>query len=126
MSNYSRLERIAQMEHLLGAGDWETGAQFFTPDVRYRVGAREPVAGIDGIRRYMESQAARIRWTGHTLCWQAEDDATQTAVIEVISHFQRVADDAPIDLPCTDIYRFDGDRICDWRVYADIAILGVT
>lgn len=121
----SRIARITRMEHLLGAGDWAAGAEFFTPDVTYRVGARSPVTGIDGIRAYMEGQAAQVHWTGHTLCWQAEDDATDTAVIEVISHFKRVADGAVIDLPCTDIYRFDGARIRDWRVYADIAVLGL-
>lgn len=125
MTGTSRIDRITRMEHLLGAGDWETAAQFFTPDVSYRVGARPPVTGLEGIRAYMEEQSAHIRWTGHTLCWQTEDDTTDTAIIEVISHFQRVADGTAIDLPCTDIYRFDGDRIRDWRVYADIAVLGI-
>ncbi len=115
------IETVAEMERRLGAGDWQAGAAFFTPDVRYRVGARPPVIGVDGIRGYMEHQAQSVRWVGHTLCWQIEED--ETALIEVISHFERVGDGARIDLPCTDIYRFRNGKIHDWRVYADLAVI---
>ena len=43
-------------------------------------------------------------------------------IVEVDSHFMRLADQASITLPCTDIYRMNGLRIEDWRVYADISI----
>ncbi|MEO0998118.1 MAG: hypothetical protein AAFX58_11435 [Pseudomonadota bacterium] len=45
-----------------------------------------------------------------------------TVVIEVDSHFTRLADSAKLVVPCTDIYTFAGERIADWRVYADTSV----
>jgi limonene-1,2-epoxide hydrolase len=30
-----------------------------------------------------------------------------------------------VQVPCTDIYRFDGDKIYEWRVYPDASKTGV-
>ncbi len=38
-----------------------------------------------------------------------------------MSHFTRVADGRPISFPCVDISRMRGDRIADWRVFADMS-----
>jgi ketosteroid isomerase-like protein len=39
-------------------------------------------------------------------------------IVEVVSHFKRLADGRAISFPCVDIYRFREGRIADWRVFA--------
>ncbi len=45
-------------------------------------------------------------------------------IIEVDSHFTRLADGQAITVSCTDIYRMQGLQIRDWRVYADYSPFG--
>jgi ketosteroid isomerase-like protein len=45
----------------------------------------------------------------------------EVLVVEVESHFTRIADGRRISFPCADVDRFRGDRICDWRVYAGMS-----
>ncbi len=117
----SRLtDLVEQMEAAVGQGQWEAAHAFFTPNARYQVGARAPVFGLDGIKTYMGWQAERVRWDGHDL--RMKFSRGNTAVFEVISHFTRISDGTELRLPCTDIYMFEGERIADWRVYADMTI----
>ena len=117
--------RVAAMEAMLGRGDWAGAREYLVEDVRYAVGARDPVTGIDGIRDYLEAQAKIVRWTGHEVALVTEAEKGNTVIIEVTSLFERVADAAKLRLPCTDIYRFEDGRIRDWRVYADLAAIGL-
>ncbi len=115
-------QKVEKMESAVGRGDWNAARDFFTPDVQYRVGHRAPVTGVDGIRNYMDWQAQRVRWDGHTIHMMFSRD--DTAIFEVTSHFTRLADGASLDVPCTDIYRFNGNKIADWRVYSDTSAFG--
>ena len=113
------IDRIAEMERHVGLGDWNSAAPFFTENVHYQVAGRGTFSGFDGLRRYMNWQRKLVTWTGHTPQMMIEHEGV--VIIEVISHFRRLQDGAELAIPCTDIYRFEGDRICDWRVYADTA-----
>ncbi|MEM6273601.1 MAG: nuclear transport factor 2 family protein [Myxococcota bacterium] len=113
------LARVVEMERAVGQASWDEARAFFTDDANYQVAGRGQYRGVDGIRRYMEWQGRLVTWTGHTPQMMLEHG--NAAIIEVISHFRRLADDAELAIPCTDIYRFEGERICDWRVYADTA-----
>lgn len=115
----TQIEAVEEMERLVGAGDWKAAAAYFTSDVKYRVGSREPTRGLDGIRSYMEWQNRLVRWDGHTM--QSKWNDNDIVVIEVNSHFVRLSDGQPITVPCTDIYRMDGFKIREWQVYADIS-----
>lgn len=117
------VDRVAEMEAALGRGDWLAANDYLHPAIRYRVGALPAVTGIDAVRAYMEHQARHVTWVGHEM--QLEIEAEDVAIIEVISLFDRVSDGARIRLPCTDIYRFEDGLIADWRVYADLRMLGV-
>lgn len=116
------------MEKAVGMGQWTQAEQFLTPDFYYRVGARTATRGIPAFRAYMEVQFSVVDWLGHTTHLEALTSSPEngdTVIIEVTSHFRRKSDQVEFDLPCTDIYRFDGDRVCDWRVYSDIQVLGL-
>lgn len=118
MQDTARIRVIFDMERLIGEGDWPRAGAHFTTDARYQVGALEPYYGIRGIREYMEGQMRIARWEGHTPRLMLEID--DTVIIEVDSHFHRLSDTKKVTLPCTDIYRFEGMQIADWRVYADL------
>lgn len=111
------IKRVQEMERSIGQGNWEEGATYFTSNVGYHVARRGSYLGIDGIRAYMDWQRRWVTWTGHSPRMMITHG--MTVIIEVTSHFHRLGDDAKLAIPCTDIYRFEGARICDWRVYAD-------
>ncbi|MEM8662803.1 MAG: nuclear transport factor 2 family protein [Pseudomonadota bacterium] len=108
---------VEKMEAAVGQGNWTEAATYFTPDVLYRVGCREPFSGVAGIREYMEWQNTLVRWDGHNL--RSKFARGEVAFFEVDSLFTRHRDGAKLVVPCTDIYTFEGGRIADWRVYAD-------
>ncbi len=111
---------VERMEATVGRSNWQAADDFFTPDVLYRVGAREPVYGLDGIRTYMAWQGGLVTWDGHDM--RMKFSRGDVAIFEVTSHFTRLKDGAKIALPCTDIYTFRDGRIADWRVYADTSV----
>lgn len=115
------LEVIAAMERAVATGDRATASRFLHESVRYRVGSAPATVGVEAVFSYIAAQSEHVRWTGHTLHGSWSDG--HVVVVEVDSHFERVADGSPIVLPCTDIYRFVDGRIVDWRVYADLAAL---
>jgi ketosteroid isomerase-like protein len=119
MDATSGLRFVEAMERAVAQGDRAGAAAHLSEDVAYTVGARPPVRGIDAVFAALDEQGRLARWDGHTFhaAW-FQDDAL---VIEVTSHFTRVADGRRISFPCTDIYRFRDGRIADWRVYADMA-----
>jgi ketosteroid isomerase-like protein len=114
------LELITAMERAVMAGDRAAAARYLDEQVRYRVGARPAAVGIDAVFSYIAAQSEHAQWTGHTLHGSWSDG--RVVVVEVDSHFRRVADGRPIVLPCTDVYRLAGGRIVDWRVYADLTV----
>lgn len=111
--------RVHAMERAVGLGHWIEGQKFFTADVAYQVGRRGQYRGIEGIREYMEWQRRFVEWRGHEPRMMITHG--DTVIIEIVSFFHRLSDAVDLAIPCTDIYRFDGDRICDWGVYADTA-----
>lgn len=113
----AQIRAVETMEELVGRGDWEAATDYFTSDVLYKVGAREPAYGLEGVRAYMDWQNALVQWQGHTVRLRWCHD--EVVVIEADSHFTRQSDGRAITIPCTDIYRMDGLRIREWRVYAD-------
>ncbi len=119
----SLTKAVEAMEATIGQGDWDAAAKFFTADVSYRVGHRDPVRGVDGIKSYMEWQTQHVRWDGHTLHMMFSRD--DVAIFEVSSHFTRLNDGAQLRVPCTDIYRFRDGLIADWRVYSDTAAFAI-
>ena len=124
IQNEAQVQAIETMEKLIGREDWAGAAYYFTPDVTYKVAARETVHGVAGIRAYMAWQNQLVRWQGHTIHLIMND--SDVVIVEVDSHFLRVANDTRFTLPCTDIYRMEGLKIKDWRVYADISLFNLT
>ncbi len=110
---------VEEMEQAVMTNDKARVARYLTETVAYTVGARPTLNGIDAVLAAVAEQGTIARWDGHTFVkgW-IRDDAL---VVEVVSHFTRQSDERRISFPCADIYRFQGGRIADWRVYADMS-----
>ncbi len=119
MMDTEQICAVESMESRLGTQAWDDAAPFFTDDVLYQVGTRPPVFGLDGIRSSMEWQSGLVEWRGHDV--RSKVNLDDVVIIEVDSKFFRHGDQQDIVIPCTDVYRMDGLRIADWRVYADIS-----
>jgi ketosteroid isomerase-like protein len=113
------LKFVEAMERAVVAGDRAAAGRYLTDHVAYTVGARPAIHGLDAVMAALADQGRLVRWDRHTLrgVWTGDG----TLVVEVESHFTRVADGRAISLPCTDIYRFRDGRIGDWRVFADMS-----
>lgn len=113
------LDLVEAMERAVGRGDKAAAARCLTGDALYTVGARPPLRGVDAVIAAVAEQGRLIRWDGHTrrAAWMGEG----ALVVEVESHFTRIADGRSISFPCADVCRFRGGRICDRRVYADLS-----
>lgn len=119
MDMTSGLKFVGAMERAVTAGDRVAAARHLSDDVVYTVGARAPLRGVDAVIAAIVEQGRLARWDGHT--FRAAWIGDGALVVEVESHFTRIADGQPSSFPCADIYRFRDGRICDWRVFADMS-----
>ncbi len=114
-----RFNIVKKMENDVGLGKWDELDIYFTDDFKYRVANTSERHGVKGLRAYMLWQNTLVQWKGHDIHLITEQE--NALVVEVTSFFHRLADEKDISIPCTDIYRFRGTQIYDWRVYADIS-----
>jgi limonene-1,2-epoxide hydrolase len=114
------IDKVVKMVEALTIEDWEAFYPYFTNNLYYKVGANDPVYGAKAAANFLSSFYTVVKPTEHTLrgAWQIDD---QTVIVEMDAHYRRIADGKHITVPCTDVYRFDGDLIKEWRVYPDVA-----
>ncbi|MCG8384746.1 MAG: nuclear transport factor 2 family protein [Cytophagales bacterium] len=115
----ARFTIVKKMEEDVGRSKWDQLNGYFSDDFRYTVANLNTKNGIVGLKEYMQWQNSRVQWKGHEVHLIAEKG--DALIVEVTSFFFRIADGHDFSMPCTDIYRFRGDKIYDWRVYADIS-----
>ncbi|MBW4561835.1 MAG: nuclear transport factor 2 family protein [Mojavia pulchra JT2-VF2] len=111
------LERIGKMYEALHAENWDEFMSFFTPNLLYKVGANEPVIGPEACRDFLVNIYKVLKLTTHNArgTWEVGN----TVILEMDANYVNKVDKRFIQVPCTDIYRFEGDRIYEWRVYPD-------
>jgi len=113
----TKIEMVQAMEGAAFTGDWETFKSFLAPDVYYKVGNTAEIRGRDAVVDYMIDLLATglaINDLKIRAAWETED----TVVLELNMKGLRFEDSKNVAYPCVDIYRFAGDKIRDWRVYA--------
>ncbi|WP_244887744.1 nuclear transport factor 2 family protein [Anabaena cylindrica] len=117
------LQRIGKMYEALHAENWEEFKTFFTPDLLYKVGANEPVIGPDACCNLLQHIYKVLKLTTHNSrgTWVVDN----TVILEMDANYVNKMDKRFVQVPCTDIYRFDGDRIYEWRVYPDPSQLNI-
>ncbi|AFZ47738.1 protein of unknown function DUF1486 [Cyanobacterium stanieri PCC 7202] len=116
-------EQLNKMYAALHAGNWEEFKTFFTPDVLYKIGANEPVIGPDNIAGLLQHIYQTLKLTTHNTrgMWEVDN----TIILEMDANYVNKKTQKFVQVPCTDIYRFDGDKIFEWRVYPDASQTGV-
>lgn len=114
---------VMEMETTGGELDWEKLKSFFTEDAIFKVGAGELTKGsqdvVDYLRWLYTSQAKPNMPHNFRAIWELGD----TVVVEMDANYIRLKDNKPIQFPCVDILRFEGNLIREWRVYPDQAQL---
>ena len=114
----SKVDLVMEMEAAGGEGNWDYFNTFFVEDVYFKVGASQEKRGTQGIRDYLTwlyeiaepNLPFEFRGT-----WELED----VVIIEMNAKYIRRSDGKPVSFPCTDILRFEGNKIREWRVYPD-------
>jgi len=113
----NKIEAVQAMEAAAFAGDMETFKTYLTDDVYYRVGNATEVIGPQAVVDYMgKMMASSLAINDMKIigAWEMGD----TVVVEFNIGGFRFDINQQIRYPCIDIYRFRGNQIRDWRVYA--------
>jgi len=113
----NKIEAVQAMEAAAFSGDMETFKSYLTDDVFYRVGNATEVIGPQAVVDYMGKMMASslaINDMKITGAWEIGD----TVIVEFNIGGFRFDINQQIRYPCIDIYRFRGNQIRDWRVFA--------
>ncbi|VEP12875.1 conserved hypothetical protein [Hyella patelloides LEGE 07179] len=116
---------IAASQIASGKHDENYFKTFFLDDVFFKVGASKETRGYRNIIDYLIWLFSFIEpnWPFEFRgTWELED----TVIIEMDTKCFRRSDGKPISFPCTDILRFEGNKIREWRVYPDQSELWLT
>lgn len=122
-SDGSLSKRLAKMYEALHAENWEEFMTFFTPNLLYKIGANDPVIGPEACRDLLTHIYKTLKLTTHNTrgMWEIGN----TIVLEMDANYVHKEEKRFVQVPCVDIYRFEGDKIYEWRVYPDASKTGV-
>jgi limonene-1,2-epoxide hydrolase len=122
-SDGSLSKRLAKMYEALHAENWDEFMTFFTPSLLYKIGANEPVIGPEACRDLLTHIYKTLKLTTHNTrgMWEIGN----TIVLEMDANYVHKEEKRFVQVPCVDIYRFEGDKIYEWRVYPDASKTGV-
>jgi limonene-1,2-epoxide hydrolase len=112
-----KLEVIRRLIRLFEAMNVDEALMMFTEDARYRFGNYPPAVGREGIRTAAKSshlEAIKSSKFNIQGLWEFCDVVVCEMEIEYIR-----MDDSIFTLPCTDVFRMEGNRIKDMRIYMD-------
>lgn len=122
-SDGSLSKRLAKMYEALHAENWDEFMTFFTPNLLYKIGANDPVIGPEACRDLLTHIYKTLKLTTHNTrgMWEIGN----TIVLEMDANYVHKEEKRFVQVPCVDIYRFEGDKIYEWRVYPDASKTGV-
>ncbi|MEB3310934.1 MAG: AtaL-like protein [Snowella sp.] len=120
---YNISQQLTKMYDALHAENWAEFKTFFTDDVLYKIGANDPVIGPDAIAGLLQHIYKTLKLTTHNQrgFWEIGN----TIILEMDANYVNKQNKTFVQVPCTDIYRFTGDKISEWRVYPDASKTGV-
>lgn len=112
-----RSEFIRRLIRLFEAMNVDEALTMFTGDARYRFGNYPAAVGREDIRTAAtSSHLEAIKGVKFNIqgLWEFGDVLVCEMEIEYIR-----TDDSILNLPCTDVFRMEGNRIKDMRIYMD-------
>jgi ketosteroid isomerase-like protein len=114
----SKVDLVMDMETAGGAGNWDYFKTFFVEDVYFKVGASQEKRGVQAIRDYL-TWLFEIAEPNMPFEFRGTWDLGDVVIIEMDAKYIRRTDGKPVSFPCTDILRFEDNKIREWRVYPD-------
>ena len=96
-------------------------ASYFAEDASFRFGNAEPIVGRQTIRDAMVVFFSTIKGLRHEVVgvWEGEWERGDVYSVETEVTYTRKDDAVVSNLPATSTMRMYGDRIQDWRIFAD-------
>jgi|ERR1051326_5440695 ketosteroid isomerase-like protein len=113
----TKVQAVQEMEQAAFAGNWDKFKSFLADDIYFRCGNTAEVKGPDEVLKFMITMlSSRLALNDLQVrsAWETED----AALLEFDMKGLRMSDNKNVTFPCLDIYRFEGGKIRDWRVYA--------
>jgi len=112
-----KIDLLNAFQGAIASGDWNSVTASLTPNAILRVGNRPEVVGPRAILDTLSNLFTHeLRATGatYTQVWDTPDNAL---VVEMIVQATRLRDNRSVNYPCVETYRFEGERISEWRIY---------
>jgi len=113
----NKIEFVQAMEGAALSNDWDLFRSFFAHDLYYRVGNKTEVRGPQAAAEYLQKMRATELAIDDLQVRNAYETGN-VVILELKMAGLRIRDNKRVTFPCIDVYRFDGDKIRDWRVYA--------
>ena len=111
-----KMDLLDALQGAIVAGDWHTVKSFLTDNAVLRVGNRAEVFGPQAILdTLLDLFGKELRTTNatYTGVW----DPDNVLVLEMNVQATRLSDGRAIEYPCVETYRFEGQKISEWRIY---------
>jgi ketosteroid isomerase-like protein len=108
---------LQDFQGAIGGGNSELIMSYLTGSAILRVGNRPEVTGpsaiLDTLFKLFTS-VLRPSGAKFTAVWEPDPN---TLIVEMTVQATRVADGKSVEYPCVETYRFEGNKIKEWRVY---------
>ncbi len=105
------------------AEDWAKVKTYLTDDIYYKVGSGEPRYGRQEVVDFFaDTFKTTAVFFGHKVrkIWQEQDIIS----LEMDAYYKLVPSGRQVTISCCDIYRMRGNKVSEWRVYADMSPWG--
>lgn len=114
---------LKDFQTAIATGKPDVAKSYLVGDAIVRVGNRAEVTGGQAIMDTVTQLFAKeLRPTGATFTGVWETDP-KTLVVEMNVKAVRPADGSSVEYPCVETYRFEGDKIKEWRIYPLVGTL---
>lgn len=111
-----KMDILDALQGAIAAGNWAEVKSHLTDRAVLRVGNRPEVFGPVAIVETLGSLFSReLRPTNATYTGIWEPD--NVLVLEMQVQAMRVSDGRPVEYPCVETYRFEGQKVSEWRIY---------
>jgi predicted SnoaL-like aldol condensation-catalyzing enzyme len=118
-----QLAAVGEISQAVVAQDWEKVKRYLTDDILYKVGSGEARYGPQAVVDFFKDTFKNIGiFAGHKVrkVWQEAD----IIAIEMDAYYEMVGTKKRVTISCCDIYRMRGNKVSEWRVYADMSPWG--
>ncbi|WP_226889422.1 nuclear transport factor 2 family protein [Nostoc sp. MG11] len=116
----AQLKAVGELAQAVTAQDWEKVKSYLTDDIFYKVGSGEVVYGPQAVVDFFARTFKTIAvFYSHDVrkVWQDSDIIT----IEMDAKYEMVHSKKRVVIACCDVYRLRGNKVSEWRVYADMS-----